>query len=85
MRDFFAGKVSRSSRYFFFWLEKDFFSFSKKEKSQDCKKYSPSATQNEILSWSCLSSKYNPNKIWLYVDDELAVFKNASIPQSEKL
>ena len=34
---------------------------------------------------SLIGNKYNPNKIGLYRDDELAVFKNASGPQSEKI
>ena len=33
---------------------------------------------------SLIGSKYNPNKIGLYRDDRLAVFKNTSGSQSEK-
>ena len=34
---------------------------------------------------SLIGNKYNPNNIGLYRDDGLAVFKNTSGPQSEKI
>ena len=34
---------------------------------------------------SLIGNKYNPNNIGLYKDDGLAVFKNTSGPQSEKI
>ena len=38
-----------------------------------------------IFMLSLIGSKYNPNNIGLYRDDGLAVFKNTSSPQSEKI
>ena len=34
---------------------------------------------------SLIGNKYNPNNIGLYRDNRLAVFKNTSGPQSEKI
>ena len=39
----------------------------------------------DIVMLSLISNKYNPNNIGLYRDDGLAVFKNTSGPQSEKI
>ena len=38
-----------------------------------------------IFMLSLIGNKYNPNNIGLYRDDGLAVFKNTSGPQSEKI
>ena len=38
-----------------------------------------------IFILSLIGNKYNPNNIGLYRDDGLAVFKNTSGPQSEKI
>ena len=38
-----------------------------------------------IFMLSLIGSKYNPNNIGLYRDDGLAVFKNTTSPQSEKI
>ena len=38
-----------------------------------------------IFMLSLIGSKCNPNNIGLYRDDGLAVFKNTSGPQSEKI
>ena len=38
-----------------------------------------------IFLLSLIGNKYNPNNIGLYRDDRLAVFKNTSGPQSEKI
>ena len=38
-----------------------------------------------IFMLSLIGNKYNPSKIGLYRDDGLAVFKNTSGPQSDKI